>query len=258
MTFLDMSIAQITSYVKNTEVEELPRIIDALSSDQRAGVQKLVIQLKKKLESEKKELHRLKKLYMYEKDIIDQGLELIAGIDEVGRGPLAGPVVAAAVILPKFTMIHGINDSKKLSQAKRKDIYQKIMEKAVSVGVGIINNQRIDEINILNATYEAMFEAVNHLEIKPEFILIDAVTVPMIPYPQRGIIKGDSKSISIAAASIVAKVIRDELMMQYHSEYNEYQFNKNKGYGTQEHINAIKNYGLTPIHRMSFTKNFQR
>ena len=182
--------------------------------------------------------------------------DLIAGIDEVGRGPFAGPVYAAAVILPRDEEILYLNDSKKLSEKKREELYDVIMEKAVAVGIGWRDNNRIDEINILQATYEAMRDAVNNLKIKPDMLLNDAVIIPMIDIEQVGIEKGDAKSVSIAAASIVAKVTRDRYMTELDKEYPGYGFAKNKGYGTAEHIRALKELGPTKVHRRSFIHSY--
>ncbi len=180
----------------------------------------------------------------------------VCGIDEAGRGPLCGPVVAAAVILPDEYNILYINDSKKLSETKRKEVYKEIDKYAVAYGVGIVSPERIDEINILQATYEAMRTAIHKLSVKPDILLNDAVTIPMVDIKQVPIIKGDAKSQSIAAASIVAKVTRDHLMEEYDKLYPEYGFAKHKGYGTAAHIKAIKEYGPCPIHRRTFIKNF--
>ena len=180
----------------------------------------------------------------------------ICGIDEAGRGPLAGPVVAGAVILPKDCEILYLTDSKKLSATKREELYDEIMEKAVAAAVGMASPARIDEINILQATYEAMREAISKLEVEPGILLNDAVTIPEMIIPQVPIIKGDAKSVSIAAASILAKVTRDRLMVEYDKVMPEYGFAGHKGYGSKEHIEAIKKYGPTPIHRKTFIKNF--
>lgn len=204
-----------------------------------------------KLEVEKARIEELKK---YEKEYSD--FEYICGIDEVGRGPLAGPVVAGAVILPKDCDILYINDSKKLSEKKREELYEQIMEKAVAVGIGYASCERIDEINILQATYEAMREAISNLCVKPDILLNDAVTIPMVDIKQVPIIKGDAKSISIGAASIVAKVTRDRLMVEYDEVFPRYKFASNKGYGSAAHIAALKEIGPCPIHRKSFIKNF--
>ncbi len=202
-----------------------------------------------KLEAEKERMYAM---FSYEREC---GENLaICGIDEVGRGPLAGPVYAAAVILPKDCDILYINDSKKLSEKKREALSAEIKEKAVAWAIGVADNRRIDEINILQATYEAMRQAIKKLEIKPDILLNDAVTIPLVDIKQVPIIKGDAKSATIAAASIVAKVARDALMAEYAEEYPGYGFERNKGYGTAEHIAAIKEMGVTPIHRMSFLK----
>lgn len=200
------------------------------------------------------ELLRVEEMCRYEKEYASAAY--ICGIDEVGRGPLAGPVAAAAVILPKDCRILYINDSKKLSEKKRELLYQEIMEKAVSVGVGIVSNGVIDEINILQATYEAMRQAVKKLTVTPELLLNDAVTIPEISISQVPIIKGDAKSMSIAAASIIAKVTRDHMMEELDKLYPGYHFAKNKGYGTKEHIEGLKKLGPCPIHRRTFIKNF--
>ena len=195
-------------------------------------------------------------LSLYETEYTGKGYKAIAGIDEAGRGPLAGPVVAGAVILKRDCNILYLNDSKQLTAKKREELYDIIMEEAVSVGLGFNSPQRIDEINILNATYEAMREAISNLSVKPKVLLNDAVTIPGVKIKQVPIIKGDAKSISIAAASIVAKVTRDRLMVEYDKIYPEYNFKSNKGYGSAEHIAALKKYGKTPIHRDSFISNF--
>ena len=204
-----------------------------------------------KLEAERERLEQMK---VYEKEYASFGL--VCGIDEVGRGPLAGPVVAGAVILPLDCNILYINDSKKLSAKKREELYPIILEEAVSVGIGMVSPQRIDEINILQATYEAMREAIEKLSIKPDILLNDAVTIPGVSIRQVPIINGDGKSISIAAASIVAKVTRDKLMAEYDKIMPEYSFASNKGYGTAAHIAALKEHGPTPIHRKSFIRNY--
>ncbi len=199
------------------------------------------------------ELERLKTMQEFEEKY--KVYTYIAGVDEVGRGPLAGPVVAACVILDRKKQILYLNDSKKLSEKKREALYKEICESAVAYGIGIVSPARIDEINILNATYEAMRAAISNLKLKPDILLNDAVHIPEVDIKQVSIIKGDAKSVSIAAASIVAKVSRDRLMVDYDSLYPEYKFAKNKGYGTKEHISAIKEHGLCPIHRRSFVGN---
>ncbi len=213
-----------------------------------------------KLEKQKlaheKEMLRLESMYVYERQAYQHGYKLIAGMDEAGRGPLAGPVVAACVILPEDCLIEGVNDSKKLSAEKRERLYDIIIEKAVSVGVGIIDEKTIDEINILNATKLAMKKAAEQVKPVPDLLLVDAVKLDNIDIPQMPIIKGDSLSLSIAAASIIAKVTRDRLIDEADSIYPTYGFKDHKGYGTPQHIEAIKKYGICPIHRISFTKNF--
>ena len=236
----EKKIGEIKEELKAVDDEKLPSFIETYEKDERSGVVKIVEQAKKRFE----------KLEAY----ADYGY--ICGIDEVGRGPLAGPVVAGAVILPKDCDILYINDSKKLSAAKREELYDVIMEKAVAVGIGMASSQRIDEINILQATYEAMREAISKLSVKPDILLNDAVTIPGVSIRQVPIIKGDAKSISIGAASIVAKVTRDRLMVEYDKILPQYGFASNKGYGSAEHIKALQEVGPSPIHRASFIKNF--
>lgn len=201
-----------------------------------------------------KERERLEAMSVYEKKYAS--CLAICGIDEVGRGPLAGPVVAGAVILPRDTEILYLNDSKKLSEKKREALYDEIMEKAVAVGIGMASPARIDEINILQATYEAMRMAIDKLEVRPDLLLNDAVTIPGVEISQVPIVKGDAKSISIAAASIVAKVTRDRMMKEYEEIFPGYDFASNKGYGTKAHIQALKTLGPCVIHRRSFIGNF--
>lgn len=250
----EKKIGIIKEELKAAEERMLPSFIATYETDERAGVRKLVDQAKARLEKLAAERERTEQLKKYEKEYAMY--ENICGIDEVGRGPLAGPVVAGAVILPKNCDILYINDSKKLSAAKREELYDVIMEKAVAVGLGIVGPGRIDEINILQATYEAMREAISKLNVMPDILLNDAVTIPGVPMRQVPIIKGDAKSISIGAASIVAKVTRDRLMVEYDKIMPEYGFASNKGYGSAEHIAALKKYGPTPIHRRSFIGNF--
>lgn len=187
----------------------------------------------------------------FEKELYKNNINLIAGVDEVGRGPLVGPVVAAAVILPKGFFNDKINDSKKLSEKRREELYALIRENALSIGVGIVSNERIDEINIYQATKEAMIEALNNLDIKPEHVLIDAMKLDL-DVPSTSIIKGDAKSESIAAASIIAKVTRDHMMDELDLKYPMYNYKKNKGYPTKEHLDAIKKYGVTNLYRKSY------
>ena len=246
-------IAGIKEELQAAEEGMLPAFILKYETDQRAGVQKLVMQAKKCLQALQQERQRIEHLKVYEKQYENKGY--VCGIDEAGRGPLAGPVVAGAVILPKDCNILYINDSKKLSAAKREELYGVIMEQAVAVGVGIVGPARIDEINILQATYEAMRQAIQNLSVTPDILLNDAVTIPQVTIPQVPIIKGDAKSISIGAASIIAKVTRDRLMIEYDKVMPEYGFAKNKGYGSKAHMEAVREHGASLIHRQSFTKN---
>jgi ribonuclease HII len=224
------------------------------AGDDRVGVKKALEGAQKRYDKLLAEKKRIYDLGAYERQYSDH--MFICGIDEVGRGPFAGPVVAGAVILPVDCDILFINDSKKLSEKVREKLYEEIKEKAVSAAVGIVEPARIDEINILQATYEAMRIAISKLDPKPDLLLNDAVTIPGVDIMQVPIIKGDAKSISIGAASIFAKVTRDRLMMEYDRQYPEYGFAKNVGYGTAEHIAALKKYGPTPIHRRSFIHDY--
>ena len=250
----EKKIGEIREELKAVDDEKLPSFIEAYEKDERSGVVKIVEQAKKRIEKLEAEKLRIENLKKYEREYADCGY--ICGIDEVGRGPLAGPVVAGAVILPKDCNILYINDSKQLSEKKREELYDVITKEAVAWAVGYASPERIDEINILQATYEAMREAVGKLDPAPDLLLNDAVTIPGVEIRQVPIIKGDAKSISIGAASIVAKVTRDRLMEQYADVFPEYDFASNKGYGSAAHIAALKEYGPTPIHRHSFIKNF--
>ncbi len=203
-----------------------------------------------------KELLRLQELRKFEEDIYSQGTNYICGIDEAGRGPLAGPVVVASVIMPRNSMIEGVNDSKKVSEKKREKLYEEIIENAISYSVGIVDQKEIDRVNILNATKAGLTESIKGLSVKPEIILVDALTgIDTCGIPYHSIVKGDAKCYSIAAASIIAKVTRDRIMRQWHEVYPQYNFIQHKGYGTAAHIAAIKEYGLCPLHRLSFVKN---
>lgn len=247
-------IGEIKEELKNTADEELQQFIDRYIEDDRQGVVKLIDTARKRMQKLELEIARIEMLKEYERQY--EHLGYVCGIDEVGRGPLAGPVVAGAVILPKDSHILYINDSKKLSEKKREELYDIIMKEAVATGIGMASPQRIDEINILQATYEAMRQAIQNLSVKPDILLNDAVTIPGVDIKQIPIIKGDAKSVSIGAASIIAKVTRDRLMVEYDKLMPEYGFASNKGYGAQAHIEALKKYGATPIHRQSFIKNF--
>ena len=251
----DKSVKDIKEIVDNLSVDKYLEYIDILKNDERKSVQNLSLKLAKKLDAIRKEEQRLELINTYENEGYQKGYIYIGGIDEAGRGPLAGPVVASVVVFKPNTKIEGINDSKKLSEAKREELFDIIKEQALDYGVGIVNNEEIDEFNILNATYMAMKKAINCLEKTPDYLLIDAATIPGIEIDQKPIIKGDSKSISIAAASILAKVTRDHIMYTYDEMYPGYGFKAHKGYGTKEHYDAIEKQGITPIHRKSFLKN---
>ncbi|MDE7322712.1 MAG: ribonuclease HII [Lachnospiraceae bacterium] len=251
---MEKKIGEIKNELQAACESELPVFVKTYEKDVRSGVQALVAKAKKSIDAAAKERQRIELMKKYEKEYASVGL--ICGIDEVGRGPLAGPVVAGAVILPQDCKILYLNDSKQLSEKKREELYEVIMQEAVAVGLGYASHGRIDEINILQATYEAMRQAVDNLGVQPDILLNDAVTIPGIAVRQVPIIKGDAKSVSIAAASIVAKVTRDRLMVEYDRTYPGYHFAENKGYGAAAHIEALKKFGPTPIHRKSFIKNF--
>ncbi len=244
----------ITEIKNESKTLDPQAFIELYRDDTRSGVQALVKKTEKAIEAFRIEEARTEKMYAFEKEY---GMySNICGIDEVGRGPLAGPVVAGAVILPKDHPILYLNDSKKLSAAKREELYEVILKEAVAVGIGMADHTRIDEINILQATYEAMRQAVTNLSVSPDILLNDAVTIPGLSMKQVPIIKGDAKSASIAAASIVAKVTRDRMMVELDAVYPGYGFAENKGYGSAAHIDAIRRLGPTPIHRRSFIQNF--
>ena len=226
-------------------------LFEELILDGRAGVQAAISKRKRELQKQVDEDLRLEKMLAYEKELYAQGIDLIAGVDEVGRGPLAGPVVAAAVILPKACKIPGLNDSKKIPKSKHKEIYEAVLQNAIAIGIGIKDNQVIDQVNIYEATKLAMMEAIGQLEPQPQHLLIDAMRLDL-PISQTSIIKGDANSLSIAAASIVAKVTRDQMMEEFDCEYPGYDFTQNAGYGTANHLAGLDKLGVTPIHRRSF------
>lgn len=251
---METNASKIKELFALTDITKLRELIEVYNDDERASVKKIIESANKRIAAYEKEVLRTETMKAYEREY--EHLGYVCGIDEVGRGPLAGPVVTCAVILPKDCKILYLNDSKQLSEKKREELYDVIMNEAVSVSLGYNSPERIDEINILQATLEAMRNSVLNLSVCPDVLLNDAVTIPGIPIKQVPIIKGDAKSISIAAASIVAKVTRDRMMVEYDKVYPEYGFAKNKGYGSAEHIAALKKYGKTPIHRNSFIKNF--
>ena len=248
------SISEIKKELEQIPLEELSACMVQYESDERKGVQAILASCQKKLEKEEKEQLRLDTMLKYERSYV--AYQHICGIDEAGRGPLAGPVVAGAVILPVDCKIRYLNDSKKLSAARREELFDEIMDKAVAAAVGIVSPARFDEIIILQATYEAMRQAIGKLSVTPDLLLNDAVTIPQVDISQVPIIKGDAKSMSIAAASILAKVTRDRLMVEYDKVMPEYGFAGHKGYGSAAHIEALKKYGPSPIHRKTFIGHF--
>ncbi|BDT64615.1 ribonuclease HII [Streptococcus parapneumoniae] len=244
------TIKEIKELLATVKELESPIFLD-FEKDNRSGVQKEISKRKKAIQAELDEDLRLESMLSYEKELYKQGLTLITGVDEVGRGPLAGPVVAAAVILPKNCKIRGLNDSKKIPKKKHLEIFKAVQNQALSIGIGIMNNQIIDQVNIYEATKLAMTEAISQLSTQPEHLLIDAMKLEL-PISQTSIIKGDANSLSIAAASIVAKVTRDELMKEYDQQFPGYDFATNAGYGTAKHLEGLTKLGVTPIHRTSF------
>lgn len=248
------SISEITKMYKQADLNDLPAFIEEFESDERNGVKNLVGKAGKRLADFYKEKERMYGMFSYERKYGEY--TYICGVDEVGCGPLAGPVVSAAVILPKDCDILYLNDSKKLTENKREEIFDEIMEKAVSVGIGFATPERIDEINIRQADFEAMRMALSKLSVEPDFIMVDGYPIGGIDKKQISIVKGDAKSASIAAASIIAKVTRDRMMTEYDEVFPGYGFASNKGYGSAEHIRALKQLGPTPIHRKTFIKNF--
>ena len=248
------SISEIKNEFMQADEQALEELYEKYAEDTRSGVIGLIATYKKKSQKLQAEYDRLDAMMAYERQYEASGF--ICGIDEAGRGPLAGPVVAGAVILPKGCRILYLNDSKKLTEKRREELFDEIKEKAVCWRVGIVSPARIDEINILQATYEAMRDAVSQLDPAPNLLLNDAVTIPQVNIPQVPIIKGDAKSLSIAAASVLAKVTRDRLMKEYDKVMPEYGFSSHKGYGSAAHIEALKKYGPSLIHRKSFIGNF--
>lgn len=248
------SISEIKREFEQAGELELPALFAQYESDARNGVTALIVRYRKQLAKLSAERERLEKMRCYEHQYEQQGP--VCGIDEAGRGPLAGPVVAAAVILPKNCEILYLNDSKQLTEKRREAMFDEIKDKAVAYGIGMASPARIDEINILQATYEAMRQAIAQLNPQPQVLLNDAVRIPGVALQQVPIIKGDAKSLSIAAASVLAKVTRDRLMREYDALMPEYGFASNKGYGSAAHIEALQQYGPTPIHRRSFIGNF--
>ncbi|WP_277630187.1 ribonuclease HII [Atopococcus tabaci] len=245
------SISEIKELLK-TITDEKDERLALIAQDERLGVQKALMSWKKARQKIKEAEEERDRMLVYEKALWEREFHYVAGIDEVGRGPLAGPVVTASVVLPPDVSLVGIRDSKKLSVSKREKFYEEIMDAAVSVGIGVVDAAQIDELNILQATKAAMKKSIEQLTVQPDYLLVDALELPL-PIPQTSIIKGDATSLSIAAASIIAKVTRDRMMTEYDELYPGYGFSKNAGYGTQEHLNGLKNQGPSPIHRYSFS-----
>ena len=244
------TIKEIKEQLANIQRLDDPLLAE-LEQDSRSGVIQAIAKRKREIQKRLDEDERLEGMLAYEKECYAHGMELIAGVDEVGRGPLAGPVVAAAVILPKACKIPGLNDSKKIPKSKHKEIYEAVLQNAIAIGIGIKDNHVIDQVNIYEATKLAMMEAIGQLEPQPQHLLIDAMRLDL-PISQTSIIKGDANSLSIAAASIVAKVTRDQMMEEFDKEYPGYDFAQNAGYGTANHLDGLHQLGATPIHRRSF------
>ena len=244
------TIKEIKEQLANIQRLDDPLLAE-LEQDSRSGVIQAIAKQKREIQKRIDEDERLEKMLAYEKELYTQGIHLIAGVDEVGRGPLAGPVVAAAVILPKGCKISGLNDSKKIPKSKHKEIYEAVLQNAIAIGIGVKDNHVIDQVNIYEATKLAMMEAIGQLDPQPQHLLIDAMKLDL-PISQTSIIKGDANSLSIAAASIVAKVTRDQMMEEFERKYPGYDFAQNVGYGTAKHLAGLHKLGVTPIHRRSF------
>jgi len=255
-TFQKMTLAELAAYIEKraelTSEEE-----EGLSADGRSGALALLTRHRRKIELRKKEISRLEKMLSEEKMLWEKGFRFIAGLDEAGRGPLAGPVVAAAVVLSPGTLIENLNDSKQLSAARRRFLYEEIILKAQAYGLGSATREEIDHYNIHQATFMAMKRALEKLSAKPDYLLVDGFPLPGSSCPQKALRGGDALSLSIAAASVLAKVTRDNLMLKLHDQYPQYGFNRNMGYGTGDHCAALNNYGPCPAHRTSFRLDFK-
>lgn len=251
-----MTIAQIRAHIKSVNRPDEAYLL-ALEQDTRTGVRAIAEQVRKKQKAQAREKARLEQMLTIEKKLRERGIQHIAGVDEAGRGPLAGPVVAAAIILPPDTLIPGLNDSKALSEKRRAELFEIIHNTALAIGVGKASPQEIDKYNIRNATHHAMCEALASLNISPNRVLIDGNALPGSPFPEQSVIGGDRKSLSIAAASVIAKVTRDRLMIDYHAQYPAYGFASHKGYGSADHLAALQKHGPCPIHRQSFRGVFE-
>ena len=251
MNLSKMSLQQLREYVDGADLLS-EEVLEFMANDRRAGVRQLYLKIMRLNVLKQKEMARLQALEVYERDLRSRGFRLIAGVDEAGRGPLAGPVVAAAVVLPPGLRLKGLDDSKKLTPVVRDRLHEEILTGAVAFSESVVSEKDIDRINIYQASLKAMQEAVTKLHPAPDYVLVDAVQIPEIPVPQLPLVKGDGLSASIAAASVLAKVTRDRLMDSYDREYPQYGFARHKGYGTREHVEAICKYGPCPIHRVSF------
>lgn len=255
MQVTEMTIKEIKAELEKMELTAVSEeLLAELTDDFRKGVQQLAQRYQRKKQRVAKKREKFREMKRFEDDLVNRGYRLVGGVDEAGRGPLAGPVAAAVVILPQDIWMPGLNDSKQLSEAKREEFFAKLQEEAVDIGVGLVDSNRIDEINIRNANYQAMREAISDLEQTPDYLLVDGEEIPEIEIRQQRIVDGDARSISIAAASIIAKVTRDRMLVEYDQEYPEYNFAQHKGYGTADHIAALEEYGPCPIHRYSFSK----
>lgn len=253
-SFQNMTVTSIKDYIAMLDILSYPNLIPELRQDSRLAIQKIAESLEKKVCARNNEIERIKQMKSIEEAYYKRGIQKIGGIDEVGRGPLAGPVVTCVIILKPDSSRLFVNDSKKVSKKNREVLCQQLLEDAMDYAIGQVDNDVIDEINILNATKKAMTDSLNTLSAKPDLLLIDALHLDTA-IPQKSIIHGDATSYAIAAASIVAKVYRDNLMQIYHEEYPEYGFDHNMGYGTAGHIDALRKFGPTPIHRISFIQN---
>ncbi len=250
----DMKVSEIKAAIISTPIEEKYLWLEALKNDSRQSINKMAFQVEKQIAGYEKEQDRLAKIVEFENQAKISGYKVIAGLDEAGRGPLIGPVVAASVVLPEDMDITGIDDSKKLSETQREALYERIISQAVAYGVGVASHEEIDMINILNATKLAMKRAIEAMTVSPDYLLIDAVKLNEISIAQESLIKGDSRSVSIAAASIIAKVTRDRMLKEMDKKYPMYGLASHKGYGTDQHYQAIRQYGILPEHRRSFLK----
>jgi len=251
-TIKKLSLKRLQALINERGPEVYSEVIGALKDDPRGGAQKLVRFCRERQQEWEQERERLTRMYGYERQVRAMGYKLVAGLDEAGRGPLAGPVVAAAVILPGDILLPGLEDVRRLSAKRRDEVYREIMERATAVGVGMVHPDGIDESNVLLATYKAMALAVQEMTVQPDYLLIDAYHLPGVSQPQSPVVGGDALSCSIAAASVVAKVRRDEYMIEMDRVYPQYGFAHHKGYGTAEHREALERYGPCPIHRKSF------